>query len=158
MELIEPDNPAAAALAKHISDYPISTIQAAFRILGFSVSFELKADACPQCGTSGACNGGPCALVKPPVLASLSACRICVGVVSWVDAPTGGWWAHDRHPDDHHNAEPFTTSCRSAFMRLREDAELCVVHGPHESHNGLAMHRGLSGMTWNDLGEEVYQD
>jgi hypothetical protein len=37
----EPDNPSADALARHIADHPVSTIQAAMRILGWKVSFEL---------------------------------------------------------------------------------------------------------------------
>lgn len=37
----EPDNPAADALARHIADHPVSTIQAAMRILGWKVSFNL---------------------------------------------------------------------------------------------------------------------
>ncbi|XCM28906.1 hypothetical protein ABXI76_05475 [Streptomyces parvus] len=36
--LVEPDNPAAHALANHIADHPISTIQAAFRYLGWSLT------------------------------------------------------------------------------------------------------------------------
>lgn len=37
----EPDNPSADALARHIADHPVSTIQAAMRILGWKVSFSL---------------------------------------------------------------------------------------------------------------------
>ncbi|MFD3999900.1 hypothetical protein [Streptomyces rubiginosohelvolus] len=36
--LAEPDHPAAYALANHIADHPISTIQAAFRYLGWSLT------------------------------------------------------------------------------------------------------------------------
>lgn len=44
--LCEPDNPAAAALAQHIADHPMSTIQAAFRILGMALAIEIyEADA-----------------------------------------------------------------------------------------------------------------
>ncbi|MFJ3173771.1 hypothetical protein ACIPJK_23730 [Streptomyces roseus] len=38
----EPDNPAARALAQHIADHPISTVQAAFRELGMRLTFELR--------------------------------------------------------------------------------------------------------------------
>lgn len=38
---VEPDSPAATALAQHIADHPMSTVQAAFRILGMRLSFEL---------------------------------------------------------------------------------------------------------------------
>lgn len=37
----EPDNPSADSLARHIADHPLSTIQAAMRILGWKASFEL---------------------------------------------------------------------------------------------------------------------
>ncbi|WP_328903246.1 hypothetical protein OHR86_27995 [Streptomyces sp. NBC_00441] len=40
-ELVEPDNPAAFALATHIADHPIPTIQAAFRYLGWKLDLEL---------------------------------------------------------------------------------------------------------------------
>lgn len=40
-ELSEPDNPAAWALARHIADHPVSTIQAAFRYLNAPVTVEL---------------------------------------------------------------------------------------------------------------------
>jgi len=35
----EPDNPSADSLARHIGDHPLSTIQAALRILGWKISF-----------------------------------------------------------------------------------------------------------------------
>lgn len=38
----EPDNPAAVALARHIADHPVSTIQAAFRLLDHAISFEVR--------------------------------------------------------------------------------------------------------------------
>lgn len=38
---VEPDNPAATALARHITDHPISVVQAAFRELGMRLTFEL---------------------------------------------------------------------------------------------------------------------
>lgn len=37
----EPDNPAAWALARHIADHPVSTIQAAFRYLDTPIAIEL---------------------------------------------------------------------------------------------------------------------
>jgi hypothetical protein len=33
-------------------------------------------------------------------------CAVCAGPVGYIDCPTGGWWAHDRHPVDGHDAEP----------------------------------------------------
>lgn len=46
----EPDNPSADALARHIADHPVSTIQAAMRILGFKVSFDISV---PENGEKG---------------------------------------------------------------------------------------------------------
>ncbi|MEW2187802.1 hypothetical protein AB0900_31425, partial [Streptomyces cellulosae] len=38
----EPDNPAAWALAQHIADHPVSTVQAAFRYLNAPLTLELR--------------------------------------------------------------------------------------------------------------------
>lgn len=35
-----------------------------------------------------------------------SVCGVCKGVVGWIDCPTGGWWSHEVHPDDGHDAAP----------------------------------------------------
>lgn len=31
-------------------------------------------------------------------------CRTCGATVYWVSCPTGGWWKHERHPQDDHDA------------------------------------------------------
>ncbi|MFJ2259501.1 hypothetical protein ACIOKD_14365 [Streptomyces sp. NPDC087844] len=46
-EPTEPDDPAAHALARHIADHPVGTIQAAFRYLNAPVAAELHEDAGP---------------------------------------------------------------------------------------------------------------
>lgn len=33
-------------------------------------------------------------------------CINCETPVGWVDCPTGGWWAHETHPADGHDADP----------------------------------------------------
>ncbi|MCI3246479.1 hypothetical protein, partial [Streptomyces spinosisporus] len=33
-------------------------------------------------------------------------CRTCVTAIGYIDAPTGGWWAHETHPADDHDAVP----------------------------------------------------
>ncbi|MFJ6729434.1 hypothetical protein ACIQPQ_31480 [Streptomyces sp. NPDC091281] len=63
-ELTEPDNPTAWALAQHIGDHPISTVQAAFRYLGMALTLKVQdepdaapvhvggranAETCPAC-------------------------------------------------------------------------------------------------------------
>lgn len=50
LNMEEPDNPSADALARHIADHPVSTIQAAMRILGWKVSFSLDV---PESGEAG---------------------------------------------------------------------------------------------------------
>lgn len=34
-----------------------------------------------------------------------STCTICQQPICWVDCPTGGWWRHDQHPADGHDAD-----------------------------------------------------
>lgn len=33
-------------------------------------------------------------------------CFTCGTAIEWIDCPTGGWWAHDQHPADGHDARP----------------------------------------------------
>jgi hypothetical protein len=33
-----------------------------------------------------------------------STCVRCNGRIRWLDCPTGGWWAHEEHPADNHDA------------------------------------------------------
>lgn len=33
-------------------------------------------------------------------------CIHCAGIIRWIACPASGWWAHDTHPTDHHDAEP----------------------------------------------------
>lgn len=33
-------------------------------------------------------------------------CATCHTAIHWIDCPTGGWWRHDQHPSDDHDAEP----------------------------------------------------
>ena len=42
VEPAESDNPAAYALARHITEQPMSTVLAALRILGWPITFELQ--------------------------------------------------------------------------------------------------------------------
>ncbi|MER5482962.1 hypothetical protein ABT024_07060 [Streptomyces sp. NPDC002812] len=36
-----------------------------------------------------------------------TACRHCGAPAEWIDCPhAGGWWAHEQHPTDGHDAEP----------------------------------------------------
>jgi hypothetical protein len=37
-------------------------------------------------------------------------CGICDTPVGWVNCPTGGWWAHEQHPADGHDASPQPTA------------------------------------------------
>ncbi|MFE7744428.1 hypothetical protein [Nocardia sp. NPDC057455] len=31
-------------------------------------------------------------------------CTVCGTGIHWIECPTGGWWAHEVHPADHHDA------------------------------------------------------
>lgn len=35
-----------------------------------------------------------------------STCVYCSGEIWYQECPTGGWWIHNKHPSDHHDAEP----------------------------------------------------
>lgn len=30
-------------------------------------------------------------------------CAVCDKPIWWQSCPTGGWWVHAKHPDDHHD-------------------------------------------------------
>lgn len=49
----EPDHPAAYALAKHIADHPIGTVQAAFRYLNTGLTLEARDQAAPAPAPAG---------------------------------------------------------------------------------------------------------
>lgn len=42
-------------------------------------------------------------------------CQACEGECHWIAAPTGGWWAHDLHPADDHEAAPHS---RAEVVRI----------------------------------------
>jgi hypothetical protein len=50
----EPDNPAAYALARHIADHPLSTVQAAFRYLNAGLAIELHEEPDAPAGVAPA--------------------------------------------------------------------------------------------------------
>jgi hypothetical protein len=37
---------------------------------------------------------------------SITRCRTCVTPIGFINCPTGGWWAHEQHPADEHDAIP----------------------------------------------------
>jgi hypothetical protein len=39
-----------------------------------------------------------------PVEGDVATCSACSGAVRWVDSPYGGWWSHEEHPADQHDA------------------------------------------------------
>lgn len=43
-------------------------------------------------------------LNEEEIVVSLSTCEVCDGVIAWIDCPTGGWWKHELHPVDNHDA------------------------------------------------------
>ncbi|WAU84892.1 hypothetical protein O1Q96_37505 [Streptomyces sp. Qhu-G9] len=59
-------------------------------------------------------------------------CLICRTAITWIDCPTGGWWAHDTHPGDDHNAIPIPVSDTPLGAAVaRVDAAL-TVEADHE--------------------------
>jgi hypothetical protein len=41
-------------------------------------------------------------------------CGICSSKVYWIPCPTGGWWAHFKHPEDEHDA---------GFIQIEDEEE-----------------------------------
>lgn len=39
----------------------------------------------------------------------MAACIECGGRAQWVECPTGGWWSHEVHPEDGHDADVIGT-------------------------------------------------
>jgi hypothetical protein len=39
-----------------------------------------------------------------PEVDPAATCAVCSAPIGWIDCPTGGWWAHDQHPADEHDA------------------------------------------------------
>lgn len=62
---------------------------------------------------------------------STTTCRTCVTPIGYVDCPTGGWWAHDQHPADDHDAIPAAWVDGDPLMEAIADAvwEHCAIEG-----------------------------
>lgn len=74
-------------------------------------------------------------------------CGRCDGWLEWIDCPTGGWWAHEKHPADSHDAVEYfahsaTTECAevcdhpngtAVISPRREPAERKPKEGPKMS-------------------------
>lgn len=50
-----------------------------------------------------------------------STCVTCGGACWWQDAPTGGWWIHDLHPDDDHDAQGQPEDMEAILERERQE-------------------------------------
>lgn len=76
----------------------------------FQGGCDCKREAMRNRPTNHAADGwmGPDVVMDPdPVIEPLfNSCCVCQGVIGWVECPTGGWWAHEQHPADDHDAEP----------------------------------------------------
>lgn len=155
-EPTEPDHPAARALASYIESHGMSTVMAAMRYLGLKVTFDIQPDVClhgpERHGPEAGCVECPCRSTVGHDLgkAALSNCAACQDVISWIDCPTGGWWAHEIHPEDGHDARPTEGPCPAGLLPRDSAAsvERCVVH------NGHRVHRTANGEPWTE-GEEV---
>lgn len=61
----------------------------------------------PLCPGPGMCHScTPEADVTHGLAPGRQLCNICGGHINYQDAPTGGWWAHETHPEDGHDAWP----------------------------------------------------
>lgn len=54
-------------------------------------------------------------------------CVVCAEAIWWQSCPTGGWWVHERHPADGHDAVDFvelqTRAARAtAWLRMHPPA------------------------------------
>lgn len=58
----------------------------------------------------------PAPLTDQPITAT---CTTCGQLCGWIDCPTGGWWAHQDHPADGHDAAADETDLRELIDRLR---------------------------------------
>lgn len=135
------ENPAAYALARYVEGHPASTVMAACRELGWQLTFEPKPVVeCVECQDSGACNGDPCPLHPEQ---SVGICATCKGRTFWIEAPTGGWWAHGEHPSDHHDAVAEHCGCPAGLLpRGSDPMDPCVVQSRHR------VHRTALGESW----------
>lgn len=142
VEPSESANLVTQVLAQYLAIHPVSTIAAACRSLGWRIDFGAAPGDCPQCGDSGACNGGPCPLLDDP---STGLCLTCRGRIAWVGEPRAGGWGHlDDNPE--HPAQPAYCGCPAPpFLRDGEPVVNCVIHGRHTRH------RNAEGETWTSV-------
>lgn len=56
-----------------------------------------------------------------------SLCLVCQKGIHWISCPTGGWWAHDEHPADNHDA----ASRLRVLEDIDEDGHLVTVDVRH---------------------------
>lgn len=156
---LDSDNPAAQALARYITGHPASVVMAAFRELGWRLTFSLQPDeGCPhdpeRHGPEAGCIECPCPSVtghengtEEP--SSKGVCASCGGAAEYVEDPTGGRWDHWNIPADGHPAHPASSGCPAALLPLGDlPAEPCVVRPAHQ------VHRTAKGEAWT-TGEEV---
>lgn len=87
---------------------------------------------CPHCSGTGYPSSyrnqecGYC-MPRPDGGTGFSKCGECNGKIWWQDCPTGGWWIHDKHPEDHHDAVP-TPGLLKAVEKLAAESNVA----PHE--------------------------
>lgn len=74
-----------------------------------------------------------------------SACVECDQTITWIDCPTGGWWAHDVHPADEHAADPPPDTSPDEVINSR--GEYITVYGPADC---------VLACNWSLTGEHIY--
>jgi hypothetical protein len=178
VEMSEPDNPAAHALAEYIASHPASTVMAACRYLGWKLTFDIQEDTCshgperhgPEAGCiecrcssatghaterTYAClqcrDTGACNGGPCPLSAesSLSVCSVCSGGMEWINGETGGWWSHwDASVDAAHRAVPTPSECPAALLPAGSDPAEPCVVGNPRNPLPHRTHRTAQGEAW----------
>lgn len=59
---------------------------------------------CPHC-RMGMGAEDYCVCGQPWPHKPMADCAVCGAAIRWQDCPTGGWWIHDVHPSDGHDAK-----------------------------------------------------
>jgi hypothetical protein len=97
----------ASAEAKRVKDFP----PGGESTMAHSMHPTWITPECPHCSGTGhpySYRNQRCGYCMPvPDEGTVfSKCGECNRKIWWQDCPTGGWWIHDNHPEDHHDAVP----------------------------------------------------
>lgn len=112
---------------------------------GYDGRCNVSGDHAPHLGTDGTeyktwyrCDGrAEIDGLPAPRDAERARCVTCGIGIRYQDAPGGGWWIHDTHPADGHDAEPRTVAYpESAPEPYTGGMATCMTREPHAPHTG----------------------